>query len=166
MYDFHRPTGPDGTHPALMEWAFQWFNCPFKAKRRSLSTSSAHSFTTAESEAVVTTDCPPVFLQHRGHSVLLVGVEISNTGEKYLLVFDPNPPDAKKRASSSFSIMREGDSDILVAEEEERPGVLVKRHRLSEWDLSKKSEYEAVAVELEGAPSCSKVLMGVRIPPV
>ncbi|KAL7646687.1 UNVERIFIED_CONTAM: hypothetical protein RMT77_001940 [Armadillidium vulgare] len=66
LIDYHRPTGPDGTHPELFRWCLEYFSKPSEFK-------------------------PPIYLQHQGHSRTIIGVEQLN-GESgvRLLVFDPS----------------------------------------------------------------------------
>jgi hypothetical protein len=66
IVDFHRPTGPDGTHPELFNWVLDYF--------RSRSGRFA----------------PPLYLQHQGHSRTIVGVEVPQRGGHRLIVFDPS----------------------------------------------------------------------------
>lgn len=40
-------------------------------------------------EKILETDLPPIYLQHRGHSVTIVGFEVTKSGTADLLVFDP-----------------------------------------------------------------------------
>ncbi|OJJ48773.1 hypothetical protein ASPZODRAFT_129076 [Penicilliopsis zonata CBS 506.65] len=40
-------------------------------------------------EKVFTTELPPIYLQHQGHSMTIVGFEIRDNGSANLLVFDP-----------------------------------------------------------------------------
>ncbi|KAE8147368.1 DUF1671-domain-containing protein [Aspergillus avenaceus] len=50
-------------------------------------------------DKVFQTDLPPVYLQHQGHSMTVIGFEIRIDGAANLLVFDPmfKPPSALKR---------------------------------------------------------------------
>jgi hypothetical protein len=40
-------------------------------------------------EKVLKTDLPPIYFQHQGHSVTIVGFEIGKNGNANLIVFDP-----------------------------------------------------------------------------
>ncbi|KAJ5169127.1 uncharacterized protein N7482_004721 [Penicillium canariense] len=42
-----------------------------------------------EETKVFQTDCPPIYFQHQGHSMTIVGFEIRDDGSANLLVFDP-----------------------------------------------------------------------------
>ena len=61
IVDFHRSTGPGGTHPLLFRWAENWFSVAGRA---------------------------PLFLQHQGHSRTVAGVE--GGAHPTLLVLDPS----------------------------------------------------------------------------
>ncbi|KAK7872906.1 hypothetical protein R5R35_004227 [Gryllus longicercus] len=65
LVDFHRPTGVDGSHPALFNWVFEYFDRSDDFK-------------------------PPLYLQHQGHSRTIVGVEQHKDGTLVLLVLDPS----------------------------------------------------------------------------
>ncbi|RMJ24452.1 Peptidase family C78 [Aspergillus sp. HF37] len=42
-----------------------------------------------DDEKVLMTDLPPIYFQHQGHSMTIVGFEIQNDGRANLLIFDP-----------------------------------------------------------------------------
>ncbi|XP_022917163.1 zinc finger-containing ubiquitin peptidase 1-like [Onthophagus taurus] len=67
LIDFHRPTGPGGTHPELFAWVLNYFeNC------------LQQDFT------------PPLYLQHQGHSRTIMGIEVHKDGSLVLLLLDPS----------------------------------------------------------------------------
>ncbi|EAW12468.1 C78 family peptidase [Aspergillus clavatus NRRL 1] len=70
-----------------------------------------------EDEKVVTTHLPPIYLQHQGHSLTIIGFEIRDNGSANLLVFDPMskiPPAV--RSPSKPSVMTSPDhAKILKA---------------------------------------------------
>ncbi|KAM3959680.1 zinc finger-containing ubiquitin peptidase 1 [Aphomia sociella] len=73
LIDFHKPTGADGSHPALFDWVLRYFqNEPnaFKA---------------------------PLYLQHQGHSRTIIGYEKHKDGKATLLVLDPSHSPAQVR---------------------------------------------------------------------
>ncbi len=99
VMDFHRPTGPKDTHPALFDWVREYF------ETRSLTSSLA----------------PPLFFQHKGHSRTLVGIETAcmrngchqplaggrqPLADGRLLIFDP---------SCSKDYMSKGADALLLA---------------------------------------------------
>jgi len=65
IVDFHTPTAPDGSHPALFQWVLDYFKLG----------------------CAVT---PPLYLQHQGHSRTVVGVEQMVGGSVKLLILDPS----------------------------------------------------------------------------
>ncbi|KAG5878214.1 hypothetical protein JTB14_020791 [Gonioctena quinquepunctata] len=67
LVDFHRPTGPGGTHPELFKWVLKYFE-----------NSVGGEFT------------PPLYLQHQGHSRTIMGIEVHRDGSLILLVLDPS----------------------------------------------------------------------------
>ncbi|KAG0042085.1 hypothetical protein BGZ83_000917 [Gryganskiella cystojenkinii] len=112
MVDFHRPTGPNGTHPELLRVVYEYFCSPdWTPLDESIARSSANTGRSLSSiveqhgeefnahggdggggprrERIVQTRKPPLYMQHQGHSRTIVGVEILSSGELNLLVFDP-----------------------------------------------------------------------------
>ncbi|XP_043295424.1 zinc finger-containing ubiquitin peptidase 1 isoform X3 [Cervus elaphus] len=75
IVDFHKSTGPLGTHPRLFEWILSYY-----ASERE------------GSPKVVCTSKPPIYLQHQGHSRTIVGIEERKNRTLCLLVFDPGCP--------------------------------------------------------------------------
>ncbi|XP_018577334.1 zinc finger with UFM1-specific peptidase domain protein-like [Anoplophora glabripennis] len=67
LVDFHRPTGPGGTHPELFNWVLKYFE-----------SSVGGEFTA------------PLYLQHQGHSRTIMGIEVHRDGSLVLLVLDPS----------------------------------------------------------------------------
>ncbi|XP_063903815.1 zinc finger-containing ubiquitin peptidase 1-like [Zophobas morio] len=67
LVDFHRPTGPGGSHPELFNWVLKYFE-----------NSVGGEFT------------PPLYLQHQGHSRTIMGIEVHRDGGLILLVLDPS----------------------------------------------------------------------------
>nr|XP_023015569.1 zinc finger with UFM1-specific peptidase domain protein-like [Leptinotarsa decemlineata]XP_023015570.1 zinc finger with UFM1-specific peptidase domain protein-like [Leptinotarsa decemlineata] len=67
LIDFHKPTGPSGTHPELFNWVLKYFE-----------NSVGGEFT------------PPLYLQHQGHSRTIMGIEVHRDGSLILLVLDPS----------------------------------------------------------------------------
>ncbi|GAA5856437.1 hypothetical protein JCM8547_008743 [Rhodosporidiobolus lusitaniae] len=136
MVDFPKmPAGGEGTHQALVRWITNYFSSPAQTPSSSASTSSTPStspprnaFSVLQSSggsSIHLTRKQPLYLQHRGHSRTVVGIEIGKSVEgkgkggkkggkadgegreveKWLLVFDPGKPipENLKRAASSLS---------------------------------------------------------------
>ncbi|GJJ75532.1 zinc finger-containing ubiquitin peptidase 1 [Entomortierella parvispora] len=111
IVDFHRPTGPDGTHPELFRVVYEYFLSPdWTSLEESIANSSASSGRSLSSivlqhgneferarakedgtkwSRIVQTKKPPLYMQHQGHSRTIVGIEVLDSGELNLLVFDP-----------------------------------------------------------------------------
>ncbi|XP_025062841.1 zinc finger with UFM1-specific peptidase domain protein isoform X3 [Alligator sinensis] len=75
VIDFHKPTGPMGTHPRLFEWVLSYY-----------------SRGREDGAKVVCTSKPPLYLQHQGHSRTVVGIEEKKNRTLCLLIFDPGCP--------------------------------------------------------------------------
>ncbi|XP_040522593.1 zinc finger-containing ubiquitin peptidase 1 [Gallus gallus] len=75
IIDFHKPTGPTGTHPRLFEWILRYYSTDNEGAAK-----------------VVCTSRPPVYLQHQGHSRTVVGIEEKKNKALCLLLFDPGCP--------------------------------------------------------------------------
>ncbi|XP_005073338.1 zinc finger-containing ubiquitin peptidase 1 isoform X1 [Mesocricetus auratus] len=75
IIDFHKSTGPSGTHPRLFEWILNYYSSEREGNSK-----------------VVCTSKPPVYLQHQGHSRTIVGIEEKKNRTLCLLIFDPGCP--------------------------------------------------------------------------
>lgn len=94
LVDFHRPTGPGGTHPELFEWVLRYFE-----------NTIGGDFT------------PPLYLQHQGHSRTIMGIEIHRDGSLVLLVLDPSHSPQQmaqfgdtSRANASLRLLRKSEA--------------------------------------------------------
>lgn len=81
IIDFHQATGCDGTHPEMFSWIKRYF-----------SYSVNSTVLPVGSSVLRQTSVPPLYLQHQGHSRLVIGVEehSGKDGGLYLLLFDPS----------------------------------------------------------------------------
>lgn len=88
---------------------------------------------------VVITDKPPIYFQHHGHSMTIVGVEQRLEGILNLVVFDPmfNPSPALKKLAIS------GTTSFRTAE----PEKLLKAHRRGERYLEKYRDFELLKLK-------------------
>ncbi|XP_075780149.1 zinc finger-containing ubiquitin peptidase 1 isoform X1 [Pelodiscus sinensis] len=75
IIDFHKPTGPLGTHPRLFEWVLSYYSSNREGGTK-----------------VVCTPKPPIYIQHQGHSRTIVGIEERKNRTLCLLIFDPGCP--------------------------------------------------------------------------
>ncbi|KIW75485.1 hypothetical protein Z517_10226 [Fonsecaea pedrosoi CBS 271.37] len=95
--------------------------------------------TKASVDKVVITDKPPIYFQHHGHSMTIVGVEQRSNGVVNLVVFDPmfNPSPALKKLAFSRN------TTFRCAE----PEKLLKAHRRGERYLEKYKDFELLKLK-------------------
>lgn len=126
LVDFHAATGAQNTHPEIFKWVLKYFE----------------NF--SEDEFV-----PPLFLQHQGHSRVIVGVEEQRHGVLNLLILDPSV--------SASKIARIGDMSSGILNE----------IRVCKSNL-RASQYQIVAVagviDTDEEYENCKVLTSIRIP--
>ncbi|KAL8945126.1 MAG: hypothetical protein Q9211_000338 [Gyalolechia sp. 1 TL-2023] len=87
--------------------------------------------TPLSSEKVSRTSLPPIYFQHQGHSLTIVGLEIRKSGSRNLLVFDPSfkpSPGIERLVGSTFRAAA--------------PEKLLKAYRRGDSYLSKHSSFE------------------------
>ncbi|KAL9031907.1 MAG: hypothetical protein Q9196_000103 [Gyalolechia fulgens] len=87
--------------------------------------------TPLSSEKVSRTSLPPIYFQHQGHSLTIVGLEIRKSGSRNLLVFDPSfkpSPGIERLVRSTFRAAA--------------PEKLLKAYRRGDSYLSKHSSFE------------------------
>ncbi|KAM6893372.1 zinc finger-containing ubiquitin peptidase 1 [Xenentodon cancila] len=91
IMDFHKSTGPAGTHPLLFDWIRQYFSQSNGSSRLP--------------PRLIQTGLPPLYLQHQGHSRSVVGLEQRKNGVLCLLLFDPGcPPSHSSQLLSSKTV--------------------------------------------------------------
>ncbi|GBP80456.1 Zinc finger with UFM1-specific peptidase domain protein [Eumeta japonica] len=97
LIDFHKPTGADGSHPALFDWVLRYFRDDPDAFK------------------------PPLYLQHQGHSRTIIGYEKHKDGKATLLVLDPSHAPAQVRqvvcgstssCSGALRLLRRGSAAL------------------------------------------------------
>ncbi|KAJ1981564.1 hypothetical protein H4R35_000658 [Dimargaris xerosporica] len=99
LIDFHRPTGPRGSHPALVRFVERYYTrqlppLPHRGES-ALALVNTPCSTTPLHDATLPiqwTDLPPLYWQHAGHSRIIIGVECVNSAATHLLVYDPEVP--------------------------------------------------------------------------
>lgn len=94
LVDFHKPTGPSGSHPELFHWVLKYFE-----------SSIGGEF------------IPPLYLQHQGHSRTIMGIEVHRDGSLILLVLDPSHSPLQmaqlgdtNSASTALRLLRKNES--------------------------------------------------------
>lgn len=68
----------------MIEWIVDYFSPPSSARQGTVTD------VLRGASPVITTDKMPLILQYSGHSQTIIGYEISKTGDKNLLIFDPS----------------------------------------------------------------------------
>ncbi|KAL8702565.1 MAG: hypothetical protein Q9201_004262 [Fulgogasparrea decipioides] len=89
------------------------------------------SYTVASAEKVCRTSAPPIYFQHQGHSLTIVGLEMRKSGSRNLLVFDPSfkpSPGIQRLIGSEFRAVA--------------PEKLLKAYRRGDNYLGKHSSFE------------------------
>ncbi|KAK5949346.1 hypothetical protein OHC33_009699 [Knufia fluminis] len=89
-------------------------------------------------DKVVITDKPPLFFQHQGHSMTVVGVELDNNYEANLVVFDPmyNPSKQLKNLAMNNRLTFSSPT----------PDRLMKAHRRDEKYLGRYRAFEMITI--------------------
>ena len=104
ILDFHTPTGPNGTHPAMLAAVYDYFRNPaWSPLSAPGSLQIADLAQAGADQRVVQTAKPPLYMQHQGHSRTIIGIEVQTNGEVNLLVFDPG-----RWLHKAIPTMREG----------------------------------------------------------
>lgn len=89
-------------------------------------------------DKVVITDRPPLYFQHHGHSMTIVGIEIQSNGSANLVVFDPMYNVAKQ--------LRDLAINNKLAFSTPTPEKLLKAHRRDEKYLGRYKAFEYLKV--------------------
>ncbi|KAL8640568.1 MAG: hypothetical protein Q9228_002520 [Teloschistes exilis] len=92
---------------------------------------------TSSTEKVCKTSAPPIYFQHQGHSLTIIGMEIRSSGSRNLLVFDPS-------FKPSPGIQRSIGNKIRTS----APEKLLKAYRRGDHYLSKHSTFELLKLVL------------------
>ncbi|KAF9286768.1 hypothetical protein BGZ68_002570 [Mortierella alpina] len=104
ILDFHTPTGPNGTHPAMLAAVYDYFRNPaWSPLSAPGSLQVADLAQSGADQQVIQTAKPPLYMQHQGHSRTIIGIEVQTNGEVNLLVFDPG-----RWLHKAIPTMREG----------------------------------------------------------
>lgn len=83
IFDFHRPTGPNGEHPMLIDLVRKYF------EGQIVGDFTSRKNVDKEQQGVEWTGVPPLYFQHQGHSRTITGLECLPTGDN-LLLLDPS----------------------------------------------------------------------------
>ncbi|KKZ63187.1 hypothetical protein EMCG_02483 [[Emmonsia] crescens] len=91
-----------------------------------------HQGCSTNNQRITQTELPPVYLQHEGHSLTIVGFEIHKSGSANLLVFDP-------MFKTSPAIERLIGNNHIRSQD---PGRVIKAYRRGPGYLQKHKEFE------------------------
>ncbi|KAF9200271.1 hypothetical protein BGZ49_009529 [Haplosporangium sp. Z 27] len=152
ILDFHTPTGPKGSHPAMLSAIYNYFRKPAWSPLEAPQKLSFQDYTQFDcDQKIIQTSKPPLYIQHQGHSRTVIGIEVLTTGELNLLVFDPGRwlhkaiPTLKEESVSKIVTPSSG-SKITTAQGLFDPQYLLKAFRVSpDWGLSK-SQYQLLGI--------------------
>ncbi|BGP13088.1 hypothetical protein JCM10213v2_001007 [Rhodosporidiobolus nylandii] len=140
IVDFPKVPNGEGTHQSITRWLMSYFTSSSSSVSASSASSRASSppqnafdlLTASSGSSIRFTDKQPLYLQHRGHSRTIVGLEIGKAGaagkgkkgakgveeaEMWLLLFDPGkpiPPDLKRAAASLAASSTASTSSSLL----------------------------------------------------
>ncbi|KAJ3304912.1 hypothetical protein HDU76_005101, partial [Blyttiomyces sp. JEL0837] len=108
LIDFPSWTGPDKSHPAILDLVEAYFDDSMDSffQTRSHKMGYPAPFERKRKEGVHVTSKPPLYFQHSGHSRTIVGLEVTND-QRNLIVFDPGkniPPNLPLNIASSSAI--------------------------------------------------------------
>lgn len=87
VIDFPKVAGSTGAHSVLAKWVFDYFKTPLVVTDQGKD-AFGKLMSTKGSSVRVCEDRMPLYLQHQGHSRVIVGVEQTKGGELNLLLFD------------------------------------------------------------------------------
>eukprot|EP00053_Salpingoeca_punica_P011135 m.99664 g.99664 ORF g.99664 m.99664 type:complete len:463 (-) comp15594_c0_seq3:132-1520(-) len=86
VVDFYAKGQQNEAHLGLVEWVWRHFN-------------PSDSALSARDVVVASSQRPPLYFQHQGHSRTIVGIERRSNGENFLLILDPSVPTSDLRAA-------------------------------------------------------------------
>ncbi|KAG0040705.1 hypothetical protein BGZ82_011243 [Podila clonocystis] len=152
VLDFHTPTGPGGTHPAMLTAVHNYFRePPWSPLSAPTSINLPHIDIPTDGTRIVQTAKPPLYMQHQGHSKTIVGIEILESGIANLLVFDPGRwlhkaiPDLREESLCRSRVSLDGssakvDGGLWNAQ------YLLKAFRFEMHSRNSKSQYQLLGV--------------------
>ncbi|KND04835.1 hypothetical protein, variant 2 [Spizellomyces punctatus DAOM BR117] len=184
VYDFHRPSGSDGKHHAVLDTVEQYFR---EAAQEAVAQQSEglkrFGFTSTSERAIITSsEKPPLYFQHQGHSRTIVGIETLRSGVRNLLVYDPSNSVAEDlRSPLSSSPMSTSSCNAKGLPKKETNSLsgtpipfgttqrLLRSYRVGLEQLAKHTQYQVVAVtgvgwNSEAERERGKILTSQRIP--
>ncbi|KAG0210207.1 hypothetical protein BGX28_009512 [Mortierella sp. GBA30] len=152
ILDFHTPTGPNSTHPAMLAAIYNYFRTPAWSPLSAPGSVQFSSYVQSDNDQrIIQTAKPPLYMQHQGHSRTIIGVEVLASGELNLLVFDPGrwlhkAIPTMKEASISRSKTSSMGSKLMTEGGLLDPQYLLKAFRLSLGSGITKAQYQLLGI--------------------
>ncbi|KAF9143556.1 hypothetical protein BG015_000402, partial [Linnemannia schmuckeri] len=154
ILDFHMPSGPDGTHPAMFAAVYEYFRSPNWSPLSaplSLQVNNLRQNGHERQGQIIQTAKPPLYMQHQGHSRTIVGIEILKEERGMnLLVFDPGrwlhtaiPTLRRDAISLSHS---SGSKAVVVGDKKLDAQYLLKAFRLQVGSGVAKAQYQLLGI--------------------
>ncbi|KAK3831861.1 MAG: peptidase family C78-domain-containing protein [Linnemannia gamsii] len=154
ILDFHMPSGPNGTHPAMFAAVYNYFCSPDWSPLSAPSSIQVDDLQHQNGNncRIVQTAKPPLYMQHQGHSRTIVGIEILEDRGMNLLVFDPGrwlhnaiPTLRREAISQSFS-PSSGSKAVVAADKKLDAQYLLKAFRLQVGSGVAKAQYQLLGI--------------------
>ncbi|KAF9130115.1 hypothetical protein BGW39_003475 [Mortierella sp. 14UC] len=155
ILDFHMPSGPDGTHPAMFAAIYNYFCSPDWSPLSAplaLHVDDLKQWSGRDNR-IIQTAKPPLYMQHQGHSRTIVGIEILKEDRGMnLLVFDPNRwlhdaiPTLKREAVSQSLSPSSGSKAVVAADKKLDAQYLLKAFRLQVGAGFAKAQYQLLGI--------------------
>ncbi|KAK9896056.1 DUF1671-domain-containing protein [Cystobasidium minutum MCA 4210] len=171
VIDFPKVAGTAGAHNVLAKWVFDYFKTHLDIPDGNKD-AFATMMNTKGSSVRVFEDRMPLYLQHQGHSRVIIGVEQTKAGELNLLLFDCGKKineELKQAANAASSKSKHKKLRTIIGGSSSSSGVaaalspkLLEPYRVNLKSLSKKDEYQILRVEVEGGPLTTREKLARR----
>lgn len=156
ILDFHMPSGPNGTHPAMFAAVYDYFCSPnwspLSAPLSLQVDKSRQKGNEGQGQGqIIQTAKPPLYMQHQGHSRTIVGIEILKEDQGMnLLVFDPgrwlhNAIPTLRRDAISLSHWS-GSKAVVAGDKKLDAQYLLKAFRLQVGSGITKAQYQLLGI--------------------
>ncbi|KAF9925510.1 hypothetical protein FBU30_004729 [Linnemannia zychae] len=153
ILDFHMPSGPNGTHPAMFAAVYDYFTAPNWSPLSAPATFPVDYVRQRGNEnRVIQTAKPPLYMQHQGHSRTIIGIEVLRESQEVnLLVFDPGRWVHKtiptlSRSAISQSLLPSSGSKVVADDKKLDCQYLLKAFRLQVGAGFAKAQYQLLGI--------------------
>ncbi|KAF9104883.1 hypothetical protein BGX29_001083 [Mortierella sp. GBA35] len=154
ILDFHMPSGPDGTHPAMFAAVYSYFSSPDWSSLSAPLSLHVEDLqqTRTDRHKIIQTAKPPLYMQHQGHSRTIVGIEILKDREMNLIVFDPGRwlhnaiPTLRGEAISQPFLPSSGSKAVVAEDKKLDAQYLLKAFRLQVGAGVSKAQYQLLGI--------------------